>query len=427
MPSTSDLRELLNSDAEHLRPASFPVEQVIGCARHQRRRRRILALTGGCVVAAGAVALPLALVPTAGTVEQPGPGRTLGPATATPVIPPDGGWVPDLPGLDLPLGDPLTTAYASGSTLTAGGRTLDVGAQILQILDVPEGVVVLTAEADAGTQAARLELVADDGSTALIDAGLIANVRALTDPAGVTPTRIVWLWLNADQDSESELRSVDLDVAEPTSSAPGRFNLVLGFQDGAVLASTIENERAVPDLARWEPGTDLVQPVASDPGDGSFLLGVTGADRNTDRALMYTGEVPQCNYAAPLTNLGERLWEQCEGGPLVPARTGALAANQAGVVDVATGAFVARFDLRTDNLLRWDQGWPDTGTAVQVAGWSGDDVLIRLSSTDGIATTPAPGGGFTYNPAYVGVRCSASTGACERLPHPIDAIDDGSL
>lgn len=420
MPSTSDLRELLSSDAEHVLSTRFPVEQVIGRGRRARRRRRVVTVAGACVTV-GAVALPIALSHTAEVVQQPIGGRTIAPADAMPAIP-DGGWVPDLPGVDLPLGDPLGTPYASGSTLVVQGSPHDLGAQIVRVLDVPEGTVVITSGAgDVGAPASRLELVGDDGSTVTVDSGVISSVQALTDLAGAT--RLAWLWRGVDDDPTGELRSVVLGGAQPMSSVAGEFNLVLGFLDGAVLVSTMDNEWAVPDLAQWEPGTGLVEPVASDPGDGSFVLGVTGADRTPDRALMYTGEVPQCNYAAPITDLSERLWEQCEGGPLVPAPSGSLAANQAGVVDVGTGAFVARFDLGTDSLLHWAQGPDMGGIGVEVAGWSGDDALIRLTSTDGIATTPAPGGAVTYDPAYVGVRCSASTGTCERLPHAIDAID----
>lgn len=421
MPSTTDLRELLSSDAEHVSSTRFPVEQVIERGRQARLRRRVVTVAGACVTV-GAVALPIALSQTAGVLQQPTGGRPIAPADARPAIPPAGGWVPDLPGVDLPLGDSLATPYAIGSTLVVQGSPHDVGAQIVRVLDVPEGTVVITSRPDEiGALERRLELVRDEGSTVTIDSGVITTAQALIEPAGAT--RLAWLWRGADDDPTSELRSVVLGGAQPMSSVAGEFNLILGSLDGAVLVSTMENESAVPDLARWEPGTDVVEPVASDPGDGSFILGVTGVNRNTDRALMYTGEVPQCNYAAPITDLGGKLWEQCEGGPLVPAPSGSLAANQAGVVDIATGAFVARFQLGSDRLLHWAQG-PDTGgIGVEIAGWSADDVLIRLTSTDGIATTPAPGGAVTYNPAYVGVRCSASTGTCQRLPHAIDAVD----
>ena len=166
---------------------------------------------------------------------------------------------------------------------------------------------------------------------------------------------------------------------------PGRFNLVHGFLDGDVLVSTMESEEDQPDLARWEPGADSVQQLGSTPDDDSFLLGVTGV-LNPERALVYSGNTPQCSYAAPLTDLADKTWEQCDGGPLVSDPSGALAANEVGVVDTATGEFVVRFDLGSDKIVHLERfGMEEIGATV--VAWSGDDVLFRLSSTAGVATT----------------------------------------
>ena len=420
MPSTSDLRELLSSDADHALATRFPVEEVIRRGRRMRLGRRVAAVGGACAVV-GVVALPFALDQTDGVDQQPSTG-----GTDAPLVPPEGGWVPDLPGLDLPVGDPLTTSYASGETLVVGDQTYDLGAPIMQVLDVPEGTVVITREAEpTGGPRTTLQLIGADGVATTIDTGSIWSARALPDLAGTAPTRLAWIWQASDDGSANELRSAVLGDAASRAAVPGRFNLTFGFLDGDVLASSVASETADPDLARWEPGADAVQLLASGPADGSFPLGVAGSP-DPERALMYSVGTPQCTYAASLTDLTDKVWEQCEGGPLVSDPRGTLAANEVGVVDLATGAFVERFDLGSDKIVYVQQ--PGLGQiAATVVAWSGDDVVIRLSSADDVASTPAPGGSFTYNPAYVGVRCSASTGACERLPHPIGAVEGAAF
>ena len=415
MPTTSDLQDLLSRDAEQAPRTPFAVERVIKRGRRARLQRRAVAVAGACAVV-GAVAVPIALNQAGESVQQPGIA-----GTGTPVeIPPDGGWVPDLPGLELPVGDPLTTTYADGNTLVAGTQSYDLGAPIMQVLDVPEGTVVITRQPEGpSTPATTLQLVGEDGAVTTIDTGSIGSVRALPDPAGTGPTRLAWIWQASDDDVANELRSTALGEEVDPATVSGRFNLIYGFLAGDVLATTMESEEDQPDLARWEPGADAVAPIATAPDDDSFLLGVTGV-QDPDLALMYSGSPPQCNYATPLTDLTDRLWEQCEGGALVADPSGALAANEVGVVDTATGEFVVRFDLGSDQIVQFAQ---EGEIGASVAAWSGDDVVFRLSSTDEVASTPAPGGAWTYNPAYVGVRCSASTGACERLPHPIDAVE----
>ena len=203
MPSTSDLRELLSSDAEHALLTRFPVEEVIRRGRRARLGRRAAAVAGACAVV-GAVALPFALNPAGGGVDHQ-------PSTGDPQIPPDGGWVPDLPGLDLPVGDPLTTTYATGNTLFVGGQSYDLGAEITQVLDVPEGTVVITREAEpTGTAPTTLQLVGHDGAVTTIDAGSIWSVRALPDPAGTAPTRLAWVWQASDDGHANEVRSAVL-------------------------------------------------------------------------------------------------------------------------------------------------------------------------------------------------------------------------
>ena len=149
-------------------------------------------------------------------------------------------------------------------------------------------------------------------------------------------------------------------------------------------------------------------------------------DRNSGLAVLYSGAQPQCTYAAPLTDLAAELWSICEGGPAEIGPTGGLGATQIGAFEVATGEPVSTFDFGSDQIRPWDAGpfeAGDTGIDARVVGWSGDDVVVQLSTETALSTTPADGGGWTVNPWYVFVRCGASTGSCERLPHPIDVLD----
>ena len=424
MPTTADLRALLVADADEV--ANEPPSYAVAIRRGRRTRvRRRVGLTVTALVAAGAIALPVVLLDR--PVERdPQTGPTTG-ATAVPGLPPGGGWVADLPGLDLPVGQPLRTAYAVADVVVVGSRTYELGGSAVgSLLQVPEGIVVVSMV--AGTDALYdLRLMVDDGSTVRfepIDTGAIGDVHASVDPEGRLPTRLAWKAIG-DQ-SDNELRSVVLGDPTSLSSISGQFGSIEGFLDGDVVTTIDRTEQQTVSLVRWAPGTDVTEDVGVLP-DGTDVLAAARPGRNADLAVMFSGTTPWCTFAVPLTDPSSQLWSVCGGGPAVIDPIGALGATQLGAFDVATGEPVSTFDLGPDQIHQWEP-WSfepggDIGIDARVVGWSGDDAVVQLSYAIPSSTTPDDGGGWTVNPWYVFVRCGATTGHCERLPHPVDVLD----
>ena len=141
---------------------------------------------------------------------------------------------------------------------------------------------------------------------------------------------------------------------------------------------------------------------------------------------------PQCTYPAPLAEPTDKRWEQCDGGPLVASPHGSFGVNQDVVVDLATGQAVVNLDLGASDLPAWNDRF-EGPLGVEVVGWSGGNVLLKVTYASPAQSTPSTGGAWTITPAYVGVRCSAlvsdvdtvtdvGNGACERIPHPMDVV-----
>ena len=101
-------------------------------AGHQRRRR----VVGVAVlaVAVTAIAIPIA--------NWPDDQGNVGPSVDGLPIP--DGWTSELPGLDLPLGDPITVPYMSADALVMDGQVVQVDPplDVDWFLTVPEVLVV---------------------------------------------------------------------------------------------------------------------------------------------------------------------------------------------------------------------------------------------------------------------------------------------
>lgn len=423
MPNTDELRDLLSDRAEMASTARPPVDAAIRRGRRVRARRR-LAVGAGALAVVAAVAVPT-MIGSPSQDPAPPAGQTPAPTVLGLDLPPGGGWVEAVPGLDLPQGPALDTPYANGAELHVDSKTHGWTGEITQIIDVPEGLVVLSLVGERpprgsgapGLQS-RLELLVDDATSAQrleLDVGHLDAVDAARLPDGTT--RVVWTWRASDEAVATEVRTVLLSTGDPMTRLSWASALeVAGFVGGDVLLKAPSDVEPAA-LLRWALGAEIAVPVSAEPGDGSFLLSA-GDGPNSALALWFSLDSPQCTYAAPLERPTAREWEHCEEGPLVRSPHGTLGANQSAVVDLATGGVVAELGL--PGMPAWND--PESPVRVDVVGWSGEDVLLHVSYAGTQHTTPSGEGSWITTPVYVGVRCAATTGACERIPHAVDVV-----
>jgi len=273
---------------------------------------------------------------------------------------------------------------------------------------------------DAPGPQSRLELLVDDPTNdqrVELDVGYLHGVRAALMADG--GTRVAWAWSEYDDNDASEVRTVVLATDDPPSrlSRPSAVE-VAGFVGGDVLIKASSDVEPAA-LLRWAPGADNAVPMSAEPHDGSFLLSA-GDGRNSGLALFFSLDSPQCTYAAALETPATRQWEYCEGGPLVRSPHGTFGVNEIAVVDLATGQVHVGLNLGMPGQPAWND--PDTPFRVDVVGWSGQDVLLSVSFTGPQHSTSVGANSWITTPVYVGVRCEATTGVCQRVPHAMDVV-----
>jgi hypothetical protein len=252
--------------------------------------------------------------------------------------------------------------------------------------------------------ATSLLFVRAHGEVETIDAGFIAGSAASVQADG--SVLVVYGWLATATATTGEIRVRELGSAEAPKIVPVEPPATVRGMDGSDALIGYLTEVGA-QQSRLDLDTGTLESLA-EPGTVA-VEGVTAG------GLVVTWDNDSQCLAARGPD-GENAWERCDGTfsyGLSPDRRW-IAAPEGGL-DAETGEQVSTF-----------AGLPQRGELVQFpylmapfVGWETDETVIfrvTLIEHEAESTTSAQG--------HVAVRCSVTTGACDRIPHPADLVPD---
>lgn len=372
-------------------------------ARRVRTTRRL----------AAASALVIALVALSPLVLRALAGERPDPVEPAPTVISTLRWTETVPGLDLPLGGPMSIPYAVGATVTLGSRAVELeGEEVTQILDSAVGPIVV---AHAGSGHSSIWLL--DGSESIrIADGLQLSGSVVQGLGYDRQTHIAYA---VDGPDAREIFAGPVRDPEPLGSddrvqAVGFLRGEPVFSSNAQPTTLTQFHTSVP----RQPQVGIEQDVV---GRGVSPIGATvtipGWWEVDDGAVAFYRDADGCIVARVVPGFDWDVWGNCnyeaaDFGVLAVGPT--YGAMRATVYELASrGHEVRKFDLPQS---------PSTDSAydLEPIGWeTPTDVIIRVAAYDSAVDyrdrSPADG-------SYVAVRCSVDTGACERLPHPVDVV-----
>jgi hypothetical protein len=389
MSTIHTLREALEARGNTVTVPAHAVESAIRQGYAVRRRRRVVAGVGTTVLAA-AVAVPIAIgwspdrdtgpaVPTPSVSSDPTPDGSTPPPTSAPLTP------------LLPLGAAATLPYAIGNVLVDGDVRLELPTQIWGFTKVGDQYAVISATEDENIT--RLDLVWRDGNIRELDRGLILGVVAGDGDSGIA---LAWGWQPSMQGGPASLKAYSALDQLPTIHELEPDTLaarVVAVAAGGVVVAYQGDPEGPPAL--WDVEAGSVLPLIDDVTEGGRSLAGLTADGSL--AVVFDAYGSGCLTAHDLDDGDRQVWEECTrqaAGSLSP--DGSLIYEGFAVFNAATGTLQQQFEVPS---FEFPAGavWED-----------GDHVLL---SDTGIEEVPADG------PL---VRCTISTGACERVPVELD-------
>jgi hypothetical protein len=368
-----------------------------------RRRRRVAAASA--LVAVLAALSPLLVRELA--TDRKDPVRPI------PTITSSLRWNETVPGLDLPVGEALSVPYAVGGTVTAGSREVDLeGSEVTQILNSAMGAIVV---ARTGAEQADIWLL-DDSENVLVaeDVWLTGSVVQGLGYDG--QTHIAYA-----VDGPDGPKIFAGPVLDPQPIDSGYRYLAAGFMAGEPVFASVVQPTTLTQFhtSGAHPPQAVVEHDVVGRGEPPYGAGTTipGWWEVGDGAVAFYQEVAnRCNDSRLVPSFGFDTWGNCdfEAGDFGVLAVGpTYGAMRATVYELASvGHEVRTFDLPESS--------GDTAYDPDPIGWeTPTDVIIRVAAYDRAVNirdrSPADG-------SYVAVRCSVETGACERLPHPVDVV-----
>lgn len=418
MNTLDELRSLLEERAEHATVAPRVADDAVHCGRRTRVRRRAT-VVAAAVVVAGAVAVPLTFTGGDSSVAPAGPGETAGPSESARTELP---WVPSLPGLDLPAGEPLGAPYALGNTIIDGETEIAVDSAITQLVAVDGGYLVLsddTSSPDAITATSgRLDFVSSDGTVTSIDTGRITGFAVDRAVSGDSPV-VAWDWQASDATDGDAAAVKALVLGE--ESAPQVLPIEMAASvrwvvDGDPVFAYKSEDPAL-QVTQWDVQSGAVGPWLPTPlGIDPRISGITP---DGDIGFFFDND-SQCDSAIDLGEPETVLWEACaDPGYLTSVSPdGRVLAGQAGAADARTGDRLVDFELPDLGDIGRDEYVP-----ISLLGWETPATVLfqayglEVLEGNDEAYTTALGTG-----SYVVVRCAIAGGQCETVPHPVDIL-----
>lgn len=397
-----ELQEALRSRAGTVPKPDGIAQRAAANARRIRTTRR---------VAAGS-ALAIALVALSPLVLRALSDERRDPVEPAPTVVSTLPWTETVPGLDLPVGEALSVAYAVGATVTLESRAVALeGAKITQVLDSAMGQIVV---AVAGNGRSSIWLL--DGSETLKIADDLALSGSLVQGLGYDGrTHIAYA---VDGPDAREVFAGPLLDPQPLGS-DDRY-LAAGFMQGEPVFAAVVQPTTLTQFHTSDPRAadaaiehEVVMRSQAPYGAGTTIPGWWEVD---DGAVVFYQEAIGCNDARRVPSFGFDAWGNCdfEDGDFGVLAVGpTFGAMRATVYELESrGSAVQTFDLpRSSGGTTYD---------LEPLGWeTPNDVIIRVAAYDSALDirdrSPADG-------SYVAVRCSVDTGACERVPHPVDVV-----
>jgi hypothetical protein len=397
-----ELRETLRVHAAIVRAPEGVAQRVAENAHRVRSRRRAIAATA---VVACLVALSPVLV-RAFDDDDTGPVEPVPTVTSL-------RWNENLQGVDLPVGPALSVAYAAGDTATVGSQSYVFdGKEVTALLTSPTGPVVVART--TGTNLSSITVFDESGQRSTL-AGPVKLVGSVV--RGLGPDGEPHLAYATDGPGGPAVYEGPLLDVQPLAS--GERYQAAGFLGGEPVFDSISrpgmltqfHTAGVPD-AGGEARSEVIGNVSPTNDGGTVLAG--WRDLGDSASAFYTVTSSACTLARDVPGFGIDAWMACSDESdvfVVGTDFGALGDT---VYDLSSGDETRKFDLSpaASEGVFYD---------LEAIGWeSPTNVIIRIAGyevADPRSQSPANG-------SYVAVRCSVVTGACERLPHPVDVVAD---
>jgi len=339
-------------------------------------------------------------------------------------------WTETLPGLDLPVGDPLRVYGSSGNTVVVDGSTHELpdgsagdavgaaAARLTQLFTTPAGVVAVTESAAGDVDRVHL-IVGDTVSPVGGDWRLSGSVAVALDPTGQTRIAL------ATYDGE-RAEAFEGPIANPTSLGETAEPLnAVGFLDGDALFMAVDEPTRITRFHRDDETGAVSRELVGDymlpdhiaPGAGPHFAGLV-LDGDQSIALYTSHEERTCTFGYELPGAGVYRWSSCDTDSddalTVGARYGAVGGTVHHLL-VEPAFFVTKFD-RSDWAQAQGGGQPHV---VEAIGWESTIHVIFRVIAQGVDD---PRGDPTGQASYVAVRCDVEHADCERLPHPVDLV-----
>jgi len=404
-----DLRDMLAEQAEEVRVPVGLARRAADAAGRVRVRRRAVALAACIAVLSTLVIQAQQRIPQEPAMPTPSPGS--GTTVTGQVV-----WTETLPGLDLPLGAPLTVPYGVGSSVFVDGQehvlpsavTEPTGGEtphLVQITDTPLGLLTVT---KVGHWVFNLRLL--DGEEVRDIGGAVQLAGTVAVGAG-PDGKIHIAFANDETPAEGVYEGPLLDP-QPIAVGEARRHAV-GFFEGDPLFDLAEQPGSLERFRRTSAGessTQLEQTNAA-LGPNTVLAGWT--TDGGEALAIYTDVDRGCTSAYQVPGSGELAWEACDD----LSRAVMITGPRYGAVGVtaydleASGARARTFEL--PQAARFE---------IAPIGWeTPTHLILRVVSYEpyGEAGT---GESASLPPRYVAVRCAVDTGVCQRLPHPVETV-----